>query len=241
MNNNRIYIIFILFLYLLSCQAQNRADGTYSWDMCEFLKISKDSFVLYLYQTYPLFYGLNKNDTILSEGTVDYDDYNVLRLTSKNYERDTEKSMTMIETRDTCIQDSLKFHFIFPFEGHFKLILYLNKENEYSHDNEYEFYDCKSVIVPNQIEGRIKFSFTILNQTPPDYLFRNYKKLGQFRGYPKIKDAVSNSFEIHIPDLTNSYFNRRIISGEYAKIAVRQSKCILLDGEKYSKISFKGQ
>jgi hypothetical protein len=33
-----------------------------------------------------------------------------------------------------------------------------------------------------------------------------------------LKDTKANTFEIFIPDLTNSYFNRILINGEYIKV-----------------------
>jgi hypothetical protein len=238
MKANKVFLAILCTLLTSSISAQKNADGIYTWDMSEFLKISKGSFQLYLYQTEPMIYGLDRGDTILSEGRVEYESDDFIKLTSKNYELETEKSMTVLESKDTCIKDSLKFNFTFPFDGHFKIILYLEKENEYSNSVKHEFSDRKEIVVSKQIEGRFKFHFTILNQTPQKHLFRNYLKVCHFRGYPQINDTDSNTFEISIPDLTNSYFNRRLINCEYAKISTCTGglKCILWNGEDYSKI-----
>jgi hypothetical protein len=239
MKAKKIIVSIFFILFVSSIYAQKSIDGIYTWDMSEFLKISKDSFKLYLYPTEPFLYGLEINDTILSEGTVKYESDNFIQLTSKDYNREVEKNMTVVEYMDTCSKDSLRFKFIFPFDGHFKITLYIDREAEFLHGAKYEFSNAGEFVVPKQIEGNFNFSFIILNQTLPRYNHRDYRKMREFRAYPflsvlKDKSTNSNSFEIFIPDLTNSYFNRRIINGEYAKISTCTGgmKCIILGIQK---------
>jgi hypothetical protein len=50
-----------------------------------------------------------------------------------------------------------------------------------------------------------------------------------------MKNKNSNSFEISIPDLTNSYFNRRLINGEYIRVG-KEKDVLFWHNEEYWKL-----
>jgi hypothetical protein len=212
----------------------DKINGTYAWDMTEYITIVEDSFKLYLYPTYSLFYGLNLGDTILAEGKVQYESDNFIKLTSKDYEWEVKKTMTVIESVDTCLNDSIKFNFIFPFNRKYKIILYLR--SDYKNEFKYEFTDKKEVLLSICHDSVLMFSFTILDQTPIDFPYRIYLKTIKFSSSQNtLKNNNSNSFEIFIPDLTSSYFNRYFINGEYIRVD-KEKDVLFWHNEKYWKI-----
>jgi hypothetical protein len=240
MKARKIIATLFCVLFATSIDAQKDIDGIYAWDMSVFLKISKDSYQLSLYPIYNMFYGLDKGDTILSEGLVKYESDNFIWLMSKDYEWEAKKNITIIESYDEILNDSIKFKFIFPFNGQYKIILTLSKDNKQQTD--YEFKNQKEIVVPVHKNSLMVFSYKIINQTPVENLFGciYYQKVIDFSSFANTaKSITSNSFEISIPDLTNSYFNRCILNGVYAKVTTCAGgmKCILLNGEDYSIIN----
>lgn len=225
-------LIFSLFIFFNINAQKNKINGTYIWDMTEYLTILEDSFKLHLYPTYPVFYGLDLGDTILTEGKIEYDSDNFIKLTSKDYEWEARKNMIIEESVDSSLVDKVKFTFIFPFEGKYKIILSL--KNNYT-EKIYEFQDRNEFILPIQKDDLLEFSFLILNQTPPTYQYRTYNKAIAFNSSKKKrKEKDSNSFKIFIPDLTNSYFNRFWIKGEYIKVNTEKD-VLFWHNEKYLK------
>ena len=223
-------LVCVCILQNIAYAQTNRINGTYTLDMTEYLTIVGDSFKLYLYSTYPILYGLNRGDTILAEGKVQYETDNFIKLTSKDYEGEARKNIIVIDSIDCSLNDSIRFNFIFPFDGKYKIILYLG--NDYKR----EFKDRKEVFLPIMYRDSIlTFSFTILNQTPIEYPYRNYLKNVRFSSSQNTaKNNNSNSFEISIPDLTNSYFNRFLINGEYIRVN-KEKNVLFWHNEQYWK------
>ena len=223
----------------------NKINATYSLNWYSYLTIAEDSFKLYIatseYSPYvgPIYigstelsmqYGLNRGDSILSEGKVEYETDNFIKLTSKDYERESRKNIIVIDSIDSSLNDSIRFNFIFPFDGKYKIILGV-VDVEPSPDVKprftYELRNRKEFLLPVVNEGMyrdgiLSFYFTIFNQTSIDEYphLRNYPKNIEFNRWYSFtaKNKNSNSFEISIPDLTNSYFNRRLVDGEYIKV-----------------------
>jgi len=230
-------IAFLVYMCLLQniAQAQlSKINGTYAWDLTEFITITDDSFKLYLYPTDPIIYGLNMRDTILAEGKVQYESDNFIKLTSKDYKSDAKKNMVITDSIDSYLTDSISFNFIFPFDGMFKIIFYIGDISKTK--CKYEFKNRKKVLLPACRDSILTFSFIILNQTAVEYPYRNYLKNVRFSSFQNTaRNINSNSFVISIPDLTNSYFNRFLINGEYIK--VNKEKGILFwNNEQYQKI-----
>jgi len=226
-------LILSLLISLKASAQKDKINDTYIWDMKEYLTITEDSFKLNLYPVYSLLYGLDLGDSILAEGKVQYDSNNFIKLTSKDYEWETKKNVVVIESIDSSLTDSIKFNFIFPFDGKYKIILSL--EGDCKNQLKYEFEDRKEVILPKLEYPIFAFSFIIVNQTPIEFPYRIYQKMVNFRSFQNIvKESDSNSFEIFIPDLTNSYFNRFFINGEYLKIDTEKN-VIFWHNEKYIK------
>ncbi len=206
-------LIPCLLISLTLCAQKGKINGRYVWDMVEYLTITEDSFRLTLYPIYPFLYGLDSKDTILSEGRVRYESDRFIQLTSKNYELEASKNMTITESVDSLLKNNLRFIFHFPFDGEYKIRI----GNNYHF--KYEFKSLKEVIIPVFQDSIWTFSFEILNQTPIGELYRNYLRKNGFSSFRNTaKNKNSNSFEIFIPDLTNSYFNRLVINGEYLKV-----------------------
>ena len=218
-----------MFQNIVHAQSNN-INGTYAWDLSRFLTITNDSFKLSLYITEPSSYGLNLGDIILSEGKVEYESKNFIKLTSKNYEEEVNKNMTVIESTDSCLDDSIKFNFNFPFTGKYKIMLFLEHEPKYEVKNE------KEIIFKANRDSIVTFSFTVLDQTPINFLFNNYLRNVEFKSlHYAVKNSNSNSFVISIPDFTNSYFNRFLINGEYIKVS-KEKDVLFWHDEQYWKL-----
>jgi len=208
----------------------NSINGTYAWDLSRYLTITNDSFKLYTYFPENGIYGLNHRDIILAEGKVEYESKSFIKLTSKNYERDANKNMTVIESIDSCLDDSIKFNFNFPFTGKYTIRVYFDNKPKYEVKNE------KEVKFKANRDSIVTFSFTVLDQTPVKFLYHNYLKNAEFKSlYYTVKNGNSNSFDISIPDLTNSYFNRFLINGEYIKIS-KEKDVLFWHDEQYWKL-----
>lgn len=234
--------LFLLLVLQSAVYAQtNKLNGTYVLEMEQYLTIKEDSFKLYLYPTYSMFYGLSKGDTILAEGKVQYDSENFIKLTSKDYEREAENNMTILESVDSDLNDSIRFNFDFPYEGKTKIRIYIEVKGNRRFEI-LEFENSKTFVIPFRKENILYLSFTILNQTPIDSsaIVRNYLRTNQFRSGNIIKTNSSNTFDIFIPDLTNSYFNRCLINGEYLKIDINENE-LMWHNELYFKLRTCGE
>jgi hypothetical protein len=215
---------------------KGKINGTYQWDLTEFLMISEDSFKLSLDPIRAIFYGLNQKDTVLSEGKVEYEADNLIKLISKDYEWETKKKMTITESVDSCLNDSIRFAFVFPFDGKYNITMFLGNIDK---AEGYVYENTKNIVTLAPQDGILTFSFTILNQTPIKFSYRNYLRTIQFRSFQNaVQNSNSNSFEISIPDLTNSYFNRYLINGEYMRMN-KERNVIFWHNEQYWKFGRK--
>lgn len=227
------FLLTLLFFSIRIYSTEKRINATYSYDIDKFLTINEDSFLLFGRLPFATeLYDLDRGDSILAEGKVQYESDKFIRLTSKDYELEAKKNMTIIDSMDSCLNDSLRFTFIFPFDGKYKIILYLG--NDYKNEIKYELENQNEIILPTPKDSISTFSFRILNQTPIDP-YRNYLKNVQFGSFLNtIKSNNSNSFKIYIPDLTNSYFNRYLINGEYIRVS-KNRDILFFHNEKYTR------
>lgn len=218
MKTIRLLCIILLSSFSLVVYSQkNKINATYMYDIDKFLSIRGNNFILY---GRPPFvssnYGLNRGDIVLAEGKVEYESNNFIKLTSKNYEKEVQKNMTIIESIDSSLNEGLRFNFIFPFKGEYIIILFLDLGID---GKIYEFKNEEKIILSVCKDSVTTFSFVILYETPIIYPTHNYLRNDRFHcSEYTIKNTDSNSFEISIPDLTNSYFNRYLINGEYIKV-----------------------
>jgi hypothetical protein len=228
-----LLLLFVLYLFvpLILIAQTKKINATYTYDIDEYLVIRETDFVLYGRLPFvPHDYGIDKGDSILSEGKVRYESDNFIELTSKDYEWEAIKNMSVTERIDSCLNDSMRFNFVFPFDGKYTLTLFIGRDI-------YDFTDKKKIMVPAYKDSIASFSFVILNQTPLGKFYqRNYLKTVKFHK-PKItiQNKNSNSFDIFIPDLTNSYFNRFLINGEYIKVS-KEKDVLFWHNRKYSLI-----
>lgn len=224
----RIFLTFIAINILSNVYSQtNNIFGEFMGRE-GYLKIEGNYFRLSA--TNPHFLGLSANDLILAEGEVEYVSNNFLKLTTKNYSVIADKTTSIIETAmQLTSTDSICFIFNFPFSGDFEITIIING----SYENSFSFYNKKIIKVPFNADNLVKFSFSILNKTPNKGTDRNYLKQIVFNSFDyKVIHTDINTFNIFIPDLSNSYFYRYLINGEY--LFVRDDKQLILwRNEKY--------
>ncbi|GHV36610.1 hypothetical protein FACS1894178_8010 [Bacteroidia bacterium] len=242
------FIMFVFWFNNIMAAKPDKLNATYVYDMSEFLVIQGDSFCYYSYPPFASLFGLDNGDSILAEGEVKYESDEFIKLISKNYEREVRNNMTVSESHIGYLEDSvrgkntLRFRFNFPFEGKYKIILYLYSKyyNGQIKRDYYDFDNIKNnqiILQPYQyIDSITQFCFTVVNQTPIDYWTHNYLKTIEFTSDKyEVKDKNSNHFEISIPDLSNSYFNRYLINGEYIRVG-KEKDVLFYHNEQFWKI-----
>jgi hypothetical protein len=132
-----LYISILLFFPLVIYPQKNMINATFIYDIDEKIVIRDNSFIIYYNPTFAwLNYGIDKGDSILTEGKVEYESCNFIKLTSKDYEWEAKNNMIIKESVDSDINDSIKFNFFFPFDGKFKTTIRLN--DNYSKQQKFE-------------------------------------------------------------------------------------------------------
>jgi len=133
------------------------------------------------------------------------------------------------ECCDSSLVDSVKIKFVFPCDGKLRIFLY-PESYTYSDSimiSKQQYYDWKDIS-----------SFEIFNCNPSvESDGTNFGRVSFecYLGY-MVKNANTNVVIIKIPNLTNSYFKRYVISNEYAKV---DSRKLLWRGRVYKKVSKK--
>jgi hypothetical protein len=149
---------------------------------------------------------------------VEYVSDEFIKLTSTDEARTIRNNMSFVETYEKDKSDSLHIKFIFPFNGDFSIHIRVGDDIQ-SVRFRYSFKNRKEIILPLPRDSLSAFSFVIENQAPPSY-YPNYLKRIAF--YPfsfyELKEEDTNCITIHIPYLTNSYFARYLINGEYIRV-----------------------
>jgi hypothetical protein len=181
----------------------------------ELIIIAGDSFKIMAGSDRSLF-NLDKGDDILAEGKVEYISDEFIKLTSTDDAQIVRNNISFVESYEKDKSDSLHIQFIFPFNGDFSIYI---KMGDNIHSVRYTFKNKKEIILPVHPDSVGPFSFDILNQTPPRGGYPNYLKRIVFYSFSfyELKNQDTNCLTIHIPYLTNSYFARYLINGEYVR------------------------
>jgi hypothetical protein len=207
--------------------------GTYRGYENECIKIEKDSFKIMSGLLDSFLLGLDEDDEILARGKVEDMGNGFIKLTTLDYEWLAQKGTTVVKSYDEKIKDSLQINFDFPFKGEFKIKIGLGNGHNYLI---YEFENTKNIILPMPQDSLKFFSdITIQKLNLNPILSVNYMGLLVFRFYPgfDLQDKNINSFNISIPALTNSYFGRYFIDGEY--VLIDKYHTLLWRNRKYEK------
>jgi len=180
----------------------------------EYIQISRDSFKIIRTLACIPCVDLDKDDSIISFGSIKYINNDFIELISS---RDSSfyKDISIDESYDANIKDSLTISFIFPFKGKYKIEAGIigfpyrtTEKNQITipifrlyHTNQLTYYIYNLNLKYNGCNG--------------EYLGRIVFSAPRF--YKLINDKT-NFLQIKIPNLTNSYYAHYPINGEYAKI-----------------------
>jgi|WetSurMetagenome_2_1015567.scaffolds.fasta_scaffold241658_1 hypothetical protein len=232
MKTNKIIttILILSMLPVLILAQTKQIRGTYIYsDNEEYIQISKSTFKIIRTQLCTSCVNLNKGDSIASFGSVEYIQDNFIRLRS---DRDSSiyKSMTIEESNDASIKDSVKIRFVFPFKGKYRIDASLIGIPPLS-------VEKKCITIPREKFTLDPLAFEIYNM---DLKYNGH--YGEFFGRVafcnsplyQFKNKNTNSLLINIPELTNSYFARYFIDGEYVRV---ETDKIIWRNREYRKIS----
>lgn len=217
----KIIVLLILF-YIASMSTRGAGiNGTYLFEDFEYMQIENDSFRIISYE------GFN-GDSIVAQGSIKkIRESNFIELTSKPF-GNVYDNIKIEECFDSSLVDSVKIKFVFPCDGKLRIFLY---PESYT-------YSDSIMISKQQYKWKEISSFEIFNCNPS--VESDGTNLGRvsfecYLGY-MVKNANTNVVIIKIPNLTNSYFKRYVISNEYAKV---DSRKLLWRGRVYKKVSKK--
>lgn len=181
-------------------------------DAQEYMQIDKSNYKIIRTQVCAQCMDLDKGDSIASYGSVEYVQDGFIKLQS---DRDNRiiKNIIIEGSHDKSIKNSVKIRVNFPFKGKFRIEAALAGLPFKSTENHCITIRKKAVLSPlilNIYNIGIK-----CNGQNGEYLGRI-----AFCDFPwrEFKDENTNSLLITIPNLTNSYFARYFIDGEYVKV-----------------------
>jgi hypothetical protein len=230
MRKNKI-ITIVLVLGMLSTlefvQAK-KIKGTYLYsDNEEYIQIDKDLFKIIRTKVCIPCMDLDKGDSLASSGSVEYIKDGFIKLKS-DIDSSIYKNTTVEELYDANIKDSVKIKFFFPFKGKYRIdaaigFPYISTEN-----------DC--ITIPKSKYTLDTFNFNIynLNIKYNGYNGEYFGRIVFYMSLYQFKNKNTNILHIAIPNLTNSYFARYLINGEYAKI---EKNKIIWRNREYKKVS----
>lgn len=224
--------IFLFFTIYILCNvtilAQVDLSGNYRYETGIMLKIEKDTFRLIM----PNNARNGWYTEIMAEGEIKQINSSLIELnTGENVIWDVMRSVVVTQQLvDSIDTDSIKVRFSIPnYSGKLKVSVYTDTSDifnlEYSDKN-------KELNIPKDTET---FFFYIT----PDYL-HSHTPMNSFYGVigfdPMEEYQVDNSvnfIEIKIPNLTDIFFERYHIEGDYARVV---NDSIIWKGKVYKKI-----
>jgi len=234
MINIRIQIIlFTLFcvIQMLFCQS-NKIRGTYNYSNAEYIQINADSFRIIRTVKCLTCVDLNKGDSIISTGSVKYINKDFIELKS-DPDSSYYKNISIFESFDSKIGDSLKISFTFPFRGKFKLeARTLDFPSKSTEKNEITIPKIKSYNI-SQVMYEIYNLDLRYDGHDGEYLGRIVFTAPSLY---RISNEKTNFLQINIPNLTNSYYAHYVIDHEYIKVDKNK---ITWRNKEYKKISNK--
>lgn len=251
MKITKIFTTIILLSTLFPAFSQiNKTSGTYLYsDKDEYMQIDKDNFKIIRTEICTPCVNLDEGDSIASYGRVEYIQGGLIKLTSagiqklwldykqdgssrviSDEENDIFKTMSVKESHDSSLKDSIKIKFVFPFKGKYRIDASLIGNPRLSTEND-------SIIIPRDKYTLEPLNFEIYNLSL-QYNGRYGECFGRiaFCNCPEYEfnSRYTNSLLITIPKLTNSYFARYVIDGEYVKV---EKDRIIWRNRVYNKIS----
>lgn len=228
---NLIVIFWLLFLPFLASSQTKKIVGTYTYSDEEYLQIDLNNFKIIRTEN-GLFSGdMDEGDSVIAFGRVENINNDFIKLISYKYDLDVYNSTIFTESHDKSLSDdSIKIRFNFPLKGEFKIY--------FSFSNGYKFVSVNSKIIT--IPKGIYLTPMHFDIYKTDILVYNFSSnyLGPivFSYFPsyEFKNENLNLLNVTIPNLTNSYYARYYIDGEYAKI---EGNKIIWRNREYEKIS----
>jgi|GEM_PF-5120644 len=223
-------ILVVSILPIFAFAHSKKIKGTYIYsDHEEYMQIDKDSFKIMRTQFCTSCMDLDEGDSIASNGFVEYINDSFIKLRSFK-DSSAYKNTTIEESYDDRIKDSIKIRFVFPFKGKFRINVLTNLPYKSTENN--------WITIPRQEYAIGDLYFDIYNLSLKYNGYFNGEYLGRivfcyFPGY-KFNNKNTNSLLITIPNLTNSYYARYFIDGEYVKV---ENDKIIWRNREYKKIS----
>lgn len=201
-------------LLTLAFSQSEKVKGTYLYSSEEeYLQIDTNGFKIIRTQACTACLDLNEGDSIAGQGNVTYFQDGFIKLQSDK-DSSIYKNTTIEESFDSGIKDSIRIRFIFPFKGKFRI---------YASSGSYPYMTAEGncITIPREKDVLAPLIFEIHNLSLKyNGYYGEYFGRIAFSYFPwyEFKNKNTNSLLITIPDLTNSYYARYFIDGEYVKV-----------------------
>ncbi len=202
--------------------------GTYLYsDNEEYIQIDEDIFKIIRTGVCIPCVDLDKGDSIASFGSVEYIKDGFVKFKS-DIDSSIYKNTTIEESYDASIKDSVKIKFFFPFKGKYRIDATIGFPYMYTENN------CITIPKKEYTLGPLNFNIYNLNLKCSGHNGEYFGRIVFYIPWYYFKDNKTNFLQITIPNLTNSYYARYFINGEYAKI---EKDKIIWRNREYKKIS----
>lgn len=210
MKKNKIVLVLLTMFCTIQCLfcQTDKVRGTYLYSDEEYIHINMDSFEIIRTLACSPYVDLDKGDSIISFGSVKLINNDFIEL--KSYvDSNFYKKISILETCDKINHDSLTIFFKFPFVGKCKIIVNIPGYKSFATEK-------KQITVPKNKLYRIsELTYEIYNL---DLKYNGYD--GEYLGrivfsspcpYRLISEKT-DYVQIEIPNLTNSYYARSLVS-----------------------------
>ena len=208
---NKVYLLCFLFTaFQIELFSQNEnIVGAYVGMEREIIIIEDNNFKIVANM---LNNRIDKNDSIIAFGNIKYLNNEFIEINTVNYRYNVLKSMVFSEFQSSKTIDSTAIKFIFPFSGKYKIVLYIKHKK-------YESINNSEITLPIKIKKGESIYFKIFDLDIYPEMSGNYFGIVAFCSLDyKVKKDNTDSISISIPELTNTFFQRYVIKGEYIRI-----------------------
>lgn len=196
----------------------------------EYIQLSRDSFKIIRTHACIPCVDLDKNDSIISFGYVKYINNDFIELKS-NQDSRFYKNISIVESYDANIKDSLIISFIFPFKGKYKIEAGIIGFPYRTTEKNQITIPIVRLFQTNELTYYIYNLNLKYNGRDGEYLGRIVFSAPEFY---KLINGKANFLQIKIPNLTNSYYAHYVINGEYVKVGKNK---IIWRNKVYKKVS----
>ncbi len=222
-----IVLVLSMFSILEFVQAK-KIRGTYLYsDNEEYIQIDEDIFKIIRTGVCIPCMDLDKGDSIASFGSVEYIKDGFVKLKS-DIDSSIYKNTTIEESYDASIKDSVKIKFLFFLKGKYRIGATIGFPYMYTENN------CITIPKKEYTLGPLNFNIYNLNLKCSGHNGEYFGRVVFYNPWYYFKDKKTNFLQITIPNLTNSYYARYFINGEYAKI---EKNKIIWRNREYKKVS----